>query len=384
MEQNPNVAIRLVEKDNVIKFALVDYVMAITCRSRHDSYNLVCNSLKSVVNGEKANKLVWDKHKFPGSGQRDTWVVTIKEATSYLQCLPHKYTQDVLDYIENQFFRVTGGDPSLHVEIENNSQSNHPIAQAARHATGVTMNLLSDDNEIMEPALKKRHLMLELDEREVVVMKKKLELFSQMSEPLQELAIIKDKLNLLARMPRGMKAHFSKVFSPDDSVMKKEFALKEQEFILKERSFALSKMNREHVIETFNVIKDLSGGAFDSREQQLYKDIMLNSVMPRGQQMITNGDEDITKEITTVNIYERIKEVVKFKNDPAMQVHTGKIQMELEKAGIRGLSPQKVNDYMRKIFGHYPQPPEYKKICVEGKRSMGFTRLFLEPKERDH
>ena len=246
MEQNPNVAIRLVEKDNVIKFALVDYVMAITCRSRHDSANLVCNSLKSAVNGEKAKKLLWDKHQFPGSGQREIYVVTIKEATSYLQCLPHKYTQDVLDYIENQFFRVTGGDPSLHEEIQNNSESNHPINQAARETVGLPIVV----TDVIEPELKKRRLMIEMEER--------------------------------------------------------EFALKERIFALKEREV---RMNREHVIETFNVIKDLSGGTFDSREQQLYKDIMLNSVMPRRQQMITNGDKDITKDsemITTQDITNEI------------------------------------------------------------------------------
>ena len=137
MEQNPNVAIRLVEKDNVIKFALVDYVMAITCRSRHDSYNLVCTSLKSAVNGEKAKKLLWDKHQFPGSGQREIYVVTIKEATSFLRCLPHKYTQDVLDYIDGQFFRVTVGDPSLHEEIDRNAKRKHVFACAMRESLDV-------------------------------------------------------------------------------------------------------------------------------------------------------------------------------------------------------------------------------------------------------
>ena len=131
--------------------------------------------------------------------------------------------------------------------------------------------------------------------------------------------------------------------------------------------------------------------------QDAFVRVTLNSYSSKRQdtpQCVAKDTKDFKGE-GAVNIYERIKEVVKFKNDPAMQVHTGKIQIELEKAGIKGLSPQKVNDYMRKIFGHYPQPPEYKKICVEGKRSMGFTRLFLEPvisfdytserrKERDH
>ena len=217
MEQNPNVAIRLVEKNNVIKFALVDYVMAITCRSRHNSTNMIHDSLKSAVNGEKAKKLLWDKHKFPGPGQREIYVVTIKEATSFLQCLPNKYTQDLLDYIENQFFRVTGGDPSLHEEIENNSLSNHPINQAARDAVGDTApNAVVHDDD--DRVFKKRRLMIELEERE---------------------------------------------------------------FALKERIFALKECEAKMTHWTFNVIKDLSGGAFDSRELQMYKDRLLNSVMPK-------------------------------------------------------------------------------------------------------
>ena len=85
-----------------LEIRVVDYVMAITGLSRDDSNDLIYNSFRSTSHSEKVNKLVWDKHKFPGSGQREIYVVTIKEATSYLQCLPHKYTQDVLDYIEKQ------------------------------------------------------------------------------------------------------------------------------------------------------------------------------------------------------------------------------------------------------------------------------------------
>ena len=207
-----------------LEIRVVDYVMAITGLSRDDSNDLIYNSFRSTSHSEKVNKLVWDKHKFPGSGQREIYVVTIKEATSFLQCLPNKYTQDLLDYIENQFFRVTGGDPSLHEEIENNSLSNHPINQAARDAVGDTApNAVVHDDD--DRVFKKRRLMIELEER--------------------------------------------------------EFALKERIFALKECE---ARMNRQHVIDThwtFNVIKDLSGGAFDSRELQMYKDRLLNSVMPK-------------------------------------------------------------------------------------------------------
>ena len=127
----------VMKKDGIRKFALVDYVMAITGRSRHDSATMICDSLKSVVNGEKAKKLLWDKHQFPGSGQREIYVVTIKEATSFLQCLPNKHTQDVLDYIDGQFFRVTVGDPSLHEEIDRNAKRKHVFACAMRESLDV-------------------------------------------------------------------------------------------------------------------------------------------------------------------------------------------------------------------------------------------------------
>lgn len=82
---------------------------------------------------------------------------------------------------------------------------------------------------------------------------------------------------------------------------------------------------------------------------------------------------------SAIDIYERICEVVVYKDDESLQIHTAKIKLELERAGIKGLSPQKINDYVTRIYGQMPQPPEYKKVTVEGKRGMGFNRIYLKP-----
>eukprot|EP00961_Rhodomonas_salina_P273853 3699863-Rhodomonas_salina.1 len=98
----------------------VDFTMAITEKDRKQSLKMLENAFKSRDHGEKAHRLLWDKHKFPGAGQRLTYVLNIDEAIEFLDCLPDRYTNDMKAYIREQFLRVTGGDPTLHDEIDRN------------------------------------------------------------------------------------------------------------------------------------------------------------------------------------------------------------------------------------------------------------------------
>ena len=81
---------------------------------------------------------------------------------------------------------------------------------------------------------------------------------------------------------------------------------------------------------------------------------------------------------SATSIYDRISEVVKYKDDLDMVVHTDKIKIELEKSGVKGLSSQKVNEYVRKIYSAREKPPEYKKVTVDGKKGMGFNRIYVQ------
>ena len=129
--------VRMVFMDGENKLSLVDFVKSITDKNTKQANVMIKNALTSAQNGEKANRLLHTTHKFTGQGGKEAWVVTIKEATSYLQCLPHKYTLGVLDYIEDQFFRVTVGDPSLHEEIDRNAKRKHVFACAMRESLDV-------------------------------------------------------------------------------------------------------------------------------------------------------------------------------------------------------------------------------------------------------
>eukprot|EP00961_Rhodomonas_salina_P225732 3052327-Rhodomonas_salina.1 len=111
--------------------------MAVTGRDRKQSHKMIENAFDSVDHGEKTHRLLWDKHQFPGAGQRPIWVVTIDEAIEFLDCLPDRHTNEVKAYIRTQFLRVTGGDPTLHDEIDRNAGSTGTIQQLAREAVGI-------------------------------------------------------------------------------------------------------------------------------------------------------------------------------------------------------------------------------------------------------
>eukprot|EP00961_Rhodomonas_salina_P169332 2281512-Rhodomonas_salina.1 len=58
----------------------VDLAMAMTERSRAQCNTMICDTLRSVDHGEGARRILWDKHQFPGAGQRQTYVLNIDEA----------------------------------------------------------------------------------------------------------------------------------------------------------------------------------------------------------------------------------------------------------------------------------------------------------------
>eukprot|EP00961_Rhodomonas_salina_P005425 73281-Rhodomonas_salina.1 len=97
--------------------------------TRAQANNMMNNALSSVDHGEKAHWLLHTRFQFPGRGQHTTWVVTIDEAIKFLDCLPDCHTDDVKAHIRTQFLCVTGGNPTLHDEIDRNGQNNGAIQQ---------------------------------------------------------------------------------------------------------------------------------------------------------------------------------------------------------------------------------------------------------------
>ena len=241
-----------IEIDGVGKcIPAVEFVSFVTKKTRQGSQSTINDLLRGKCASDVA-EILCRKAVVPGY-MDPTYVITYTECMELMPFLPRHSVKGIMKQINKKYAQLRAGDQSLHAEIDARAVNNGSEALMARDSLGLPAVV----TDVIEPELKKRCLMIELEEREFT-----------------------------------LKERFFALKEREDE---REFTFKERSFALKERE---AKMNREHVIETFNVIKGLSGGAFDSREQQLYKDIMLNSVMPRGQQMITNGDEDITKEIT--------------------------------------------------------------------------------------
>eukprot|EP00961_Rhodomonas_salina_P099233 1334537-Rhodomonas_salina.1 len=90
---DPN--IRSCHKGNVLKISALDVAVAVTGRSKGQCNVMIQNSLSSVDHGEKARRVLWDKHQFTGMGQRPTYVFTVDEAMEFMDCLPGRYTNDV-------------------------------------------------------------------------------------------------------------------------------------------------------------------------------------------------------------------------------------------------------------------------------------------------
>ena len=41
------------------------------------------------------------------------------------------------------------------------------------------------------------------------------------------------------------------------------------------------------------------------------------------------------------------------------------------------MSTAKINMHVQKVYGNKPNPPEFKKHCIDGKKGQGFNRLEL-------
>jgi hypothetical protein len=188
-EINPGVHIRLIFKGGY-KFALVDFIMAVTGQVRVNATMMITNAIKSEQNATKANRLLHERHKFPGRGQQDIWIVNIDEAIEFLDCLPDKHTDDVKRYIRNQFFRVMGGDPSLHEEINRNAQSNGVVQQAAREIVGlpVTNRNVLTEYDVEDRAFKKRRETLEMDKEEMALKERPARFALEMAKQQADLA----------------------------------------------------------------------------------------------------------------------------------------------------------------------------------------------------
>eukprot|EP00961_Rhodomonas_salina_P143885 1936487-Rhodomonas_salina.1 len=83
-EINKDINIRIAYRSTQHKLAIIDYTMAITKRTRVQCNTMIYDARNSVDHGEKARRLLWDKHKFAGMGQRAIYVVTIDEAIEFL------------------------------------------------------------------------------------------------------------------------------------------------------------------------------------------------------------------------------------------------------------------------------------------------------------
>eukprot|EP00961_Rhodomonas_salina_P166672 2246171-Rhodomonas_salina.1 len=68
-EVNPNVTIRIVYRNPHHKMSAVDLAMAMTGRTKAQCNSMIYDSLRSADHGEKARRILWDKHQFRGAGQ---------------------------------------------------------------------------------------------------------------------------------------------------------------------------------------------------------------------------------------------------------------------------------------------------------------------------
>eukprot|EP00961_Rhodomonas_salina_P107822 1451907-Rhodomonas_salina.1 len=94
---NPH--IRSCHKGKVLKIAANDVAMAVTGCTRQQCNSMINNALHSVDHNNKAKRLLWDKHQFPGRGQHPTFVMTVDEAIEFIDCLPTRHTDDIKEYI---------------------------------------------------------------------------------------------------------------------------------------------------------------------------------------------------------------------------------------------------------------------------------------------
>ncbi len=152
--------------------------MAVCKCSRDKAAVMLHNAQTNKDHAELAKSVLHEdsKYKFPGRGQRAVYVFNIEEAIIFLDCLPHRHTGDIKQYIRNQFLRLTGGDLSLVPEIVQNAQSNGFVQQAAREvlnlpvAASVVMPAavaVIDHEADEDRAMKKRKFEIEMARMEL-------------------------------------------------------------------------------------------------------------------------------------------------------------------------------------------------------------------------
>lgn len=102
--------------------------------------------------------------KFPGQGQRDTPVMTIRGLQRLLLILGGKVAADFRRVVEQNFTRVAAGDMSLIEVIKANNASNAPLQQAYRDSLAREAAVGSSSSDDEEMARITRRRKMELDE----------------------------------------------------------------------------------------------------------------------------------------------------------------------------------------------------------------------------
>jgi hypothetical protein len=80
----------------------------------------------------------------------------------------------------------------------------------------------------------------------------------------------------------------------------------------------------------------------------------------------------------SADISEQIREVVTYCSLGHSAVFTEQIKIALEQSGIGALSKFKIEEYVRRLYGHLDPPPVYKRFTIDGKRGWGFSHLKLD------
>eukprot|EP00961_Rhodomonas_salina_P092780 1248595-Rhodomonas_salina.1 len=93
--------------------------MAVTGCTRPQCNSMIHNALNSVEHNNKAKRLLWDKHQFPGRGQHPTFVLTVDEAIDFIDCLPTRHTEDIKAHIRKQFLDTPETQQAFLAEVGN-------------------------------------------------------------------------------------------------------------------------------------------------------------------------------------------------------------------------------------------------------------------------
>jgi hypothetical protein len=83
------------------------------------------------------------------------------------------------------------------------------------------------------------------------------------------------------------------------------------------------------------------------------------------------------KGASCMDISERIREVVLYSPNANDKAFTGQIKIHLEKAGMESISPYKIEEYIRRLYGHHDFPPERKQYIIDRRRGYGYNHIKL-------